>query len=303
MNSLTVTANHILVAIPERYHAPKGPRNPTNGLGLTLISGEDAMAELEAQIKTGGVLQIETETDTSINNLVRTGQVLAIPPQLTTEMVLCAAGEKVRTYADITPVVEMGHAVFLDWSALTDEAEILPGIYRVPYAAVICVIEIDEMVEWPWLTPVGGYVLLSRVWADDVHDYEVDGAMQKVRFTPNGKLIAQYNVPPLPNEGVVAWVDAPLKGALNELHPGQRAIISPGHALIETIAGTEYLCVRHDYCLAVKEPQFPDILDSLLLETELHREYGTPENLRKFTNLAAGQTIGVLASRHPAYNA
>jgi co-chaperonin GroES (HSP10) len=268
-DTLKPLANHVLVALPHRYAAPKGPRSP-DGLGITLIEGADAMRELEAQIKRGGELQIETATDKSISNLVRVGQVLAIPPCLTEDMVLCAAGNnKVRTYADITPVVEVGDTVYLDWSCLTDEREILPGIYNVPYAAIICTIYTFK--QWdkalddgkPFmpisvLRPVGGYVLLSRVWADDVTDYELDDRMQKVRWNEAGTLIAEYDVPPLPNEGQVAWVDAPLKGALNELHPGQRVVISAGHALIENIAGSEYLVIRHDYVLAVEQPAIPD---------------------------------------------
>lgn len=280
--------NHCLVAVPERYLAPQGPRSP-EGLAISLLSGEDAMHELEAQIKRGGKLQIETDTDRSIRNLVRVGQVLQIPPALNDQMYLCAAGEQYRTYADITPVVEVGDTVYLDFSCLTDENEILPGIYRVPYAAVICVIrqEVPESgcIEFELngkkrytmvsdlqlarhhfkhdvpafpkkLVPVGGYVLLSRVWAADVQEYEIDGRMRKVRFGKDGYLVEQVDVPPLDNEGEVAFVDAPLKGALNELHPGQRVLITKGQALVETICGTEYLVVRHDYCMAVLEPNF-----------------------------------------------
>ena len=130
-----------------------------------------------------------------------------------------------------------------------------------PYAAVICVID-------PWfetieqqardrpnynLIPVGGYVLLSRVWSSDVCEYEIDDRMRKVRFGKDGYLVEQVDVPPLPNEGQVAFVDAPLKGALNELHPGQRVLITKGQALVETICGESYLCIRHDYCMAVLE--------------------------------------------------
>ena len=106
----------------------------------------------------------------------------------------------------------------------------------------------------PWLIPVGGYVLLSRVWANDVCDYELDDRMQKVRWNEAGTLISEYNVPPLPNEGVVKWVDAPLKGALDELHPGQRVLLTPGHSQRERIAGEDYLIIRHDYCIAIKQP-------------------------------------------------
>ena len=228
------------------------------------------MAELEAQLRAGGQVKIETESDTSIKNLVRTGQVLSIPPQLTDQMVLCAAGEGYRTYADITPVVEVGDTVFLDWSVLMPDSngenpnEIMPGIYRVPYAAVICIL-------WPYFgvvepIPVGGYVLLSRVWADDVCDYEIDGVMRKVRFGKGGYLVDQVDVPPLDNEGVVAWIDCPLKGALNELHPGQRVVFSAGHALIETICGESYIAVRHDYILAVRHPNLDSELTEMLAD-------------------------------------
>jgi co-chaperonin GroES (HSP10) len=270
-NSLTPTANHLLVSIPERFRK----REP--GKQIIQIAGEDAMNELIAQIKSGGQIQIETETDTSISNLVRVGQVLAIPTQLTDQMVLCAAGNnKVRTFADITPVVEVGDTVYLDYSCLIDENEILPGIYRVSYAAVICVIEHQFNAPGPlddvcaFLNPVGGYVLLSRVWSSDVTDYELDGAMRKVRWNAAGTLIAEYDVPPLPNEGVVAWVDAPLKGALNELHPGQRVVIAEGHAMIEAIAGESYLCVRHDYILAIRQNPFTKEFQRLPLPSHVH---------------------------------
>ncbi|GAC1370957.1 MAG: hypothetical protein NVS3B25_19200 [Hymenobacter sp.] len=263
MNSDTLRPldNHVLVSLPHRYEQPKGPRSP-QGLALTLIEGEDNLRELEAQLKAGGQIHLETATEHSIANLVRVGQVLQIPPALTDQMRLCAAGEQTRTYADITPVVAVGDTVYLDHSCLTDENEILPGIYRVPYAAIICVIrkwtahcgKLYKPQEFNTLTPVGGYVLLSRVWSSDVVDYEVDDRMQKVRFNAAGTLVAEYNVPPLPNEGTVAWVDAPLKGALNELHPGQRVVFEAKQALVETICGESYIAIRHDYVLGVREP-------------------------------------------------
>lgn len=270
MDNLTPTNNFLLVAIPERYKK----REPGNRIHL--LSGDDAIEATVRQIKLGQQIQLETETDTSISNLVRVGQVLAIPPQLTDQMVLCAAGEGYRTFADITPVVEVGDQVYLDHSCLIDENEILPGIYRVPYAAVICII--TQFIPGPYfgkvdLIPVGGYVLLSRVWAPEVVDYEIDGAMRKVRFGKGGYLIDQVDVPPLPNEGVVAWVDAPLKGALNELHPGQRVVLKEGHALIENICGEELLCIRHDYCEAVYVPQPDEQLQGLLNDW---RENGLP---------------------------
>ena len=311
----TPTANHLLISIPSRYHAPQGPRSP-DGLALTVISGEDAMHELEAQIKRGGKLQIETETDTSIHNLVRVGQVLQIPLSLNDQMYLCAAGESYRTYADITPVVEVGDTVYLDHSCLTDENEILPGIYRVPYAAVICVIHqftFDKnphngghYTELDCLVPVGGYVLLSRVWADDVTDYELDDRMQKVRWNAAGTLIAEYNVPPLANEGRVAWIDAPLKGALNELHPGQRVLITKGQALTETIAGTEYLCIRHDYVLGIREHESVGLLRDYLRNTpaeELQADWDAVSNVQPEKQNPFTKEFQRLPLTHPSYNA
>lgn len=274
-DNLKATNDHLLVALPERYQ-----RAQAVGTGkIHLLSGTDDMHALMAQIKSGrGELRLETETNKSDNNLNRTAQVLAIPPQLTDQMVLCPASNAkgYHSYADIEPVVEVGDTVYLDKTCLIDENEIMPGIYRVPYSAVICVV-----VEWkhfditalpvdgteaairagavPYTTttsliPVGSYVLLKRVWADDICDYEVDGRMQKVRWNQAETLIAQYDCPPIPDQGIVAWVDCPLKGALNELHPGQRVLLAPGQALVETIAGTSYLCVRHDYILATIHP-------------------------------------------------
>lgn len=252
------TANHILVAIPERYHAPKGPRSP-DGLAITLLAGEDSMQELEAQLRSGGIMQMEVESATSIQNLVRTGMVLALPPRLDDQMVLCMAGDQVRTYADIVQVVEVGDTVYLDWTCLTDENELFPGIYRVPYGAVICIIctspDFDGIVE-SFLCPVGGYVLLSRVWAEDVVDEVIEGRSVKCR--KRGDFVVQANVAPLANEGVVRWSDSPLGGAAKEVLPGQRVVISAAHALTETICGTDYLCIRHDHILAIKEPAYID---------------------------------------------
>lgn len=275
-DTLTPLSNHLLISIPERFNAPKGPRSP-DGLALTVLSGEDAMHELEAQIKRGGQLQIETETDRSIRNLVRVGQVLQIPPTLTDQMYLCAAGDGYRTYADITPVVEVGDTVYLDYSCLTDENEIMPGIYRVPYAAVICTIwdnSFDAKLDFPttWLMPVGGYVLLSRVWAADVVDEPGEFGLVKCRKNAAG-LITETSVPPLNNEGEVAFVDAPLKGALNELHPGQRVVFTAGQALTETICGESYLCVRHDYVMAIREHESVGLLRDYL-------RTATPEELQ-----------------------
>lgn len=255
-DNLQATANYIICSLPQRFKQAQAGTPK-----IHLIAGEDNMRELQAQIKAGGQIQIETETDTSVSNMNREALVLSIPPQLTDQMVLCAASNNkgYRSFADITPVVEVGDTVYLDHSYLTDENEILPGIYRLPYSSVICVIydyfpNDHTDFHWPVLNPVGGYVLLSRVWASDVVDYELDDQMQKVRWNEAGTIISEYNVPPLPNEGTVRWIDCPLKGALNELHPGQRVLLAPGHALVEHITGEDYLVIRHDYCVAVKQP-------------------------------------------------
>ena len=297
-DNLQALPNQVLVAIPQRY------KQVAEGTGkIHLIAGEDNMRELIAQIQRGGAVRIETETDKSVGNLVRTGQVLSVGP-LNDQMVLCAANNNkgYNTFADIMPVVEVGDTVRLDHSCLIDENEILPGIYRVPHSAIICVIEQNTFVVEDgqlreWLLPVGGYVLLSRVWAADVEDVEIEGRMRKVRYVkgrPNmvdvtscadaskqyqpERMIEQIDVPPLPNEGVVAWVDAPLRGALNELHPGQRVLVAPGQALVESIVGTSYLCVRHGYVLAVKESKESLLFDSPKLtesEAKQFRELGT----------------------------
>lgn len=244
-------ANHLLIAIPERYEAPKGPRSP-DGLAITLLAGEDSYRELEHQLRTGGQLQFETEALESERNKVCVGQVLQLPTRLDDQMVLHAAGTGARTFADITPVVKVGDTVYLDRSCLIDENEILPGIYRVSYAAVICVIT-PSLISFEdgksWLIPIGGYVLLSRVWDADVVEETVEGRVVKCRKV--GALITEFNVAPLPNIGIVMWVAHPLRGCADDLRTGQRVVITPGHALIETIAGSEYMCVRHDYILAV----------------------------------------------------
>lgn len=280
------TPNYLFVSIPQRFEAPKGPRSP-EGLALTLLHGDDAMAELDAVLRQGGNnVHFEEKHERSIENIVRVGQVLQIPPFLDNTMTLSGGGPKgLRTMADITPVVEVGDTVYLDHAFLIDENEIYPGVYRVPYSAVICKIDdhihkdsgmydievggekrycfISDMQAVrmyrhgippvpPTIVPVGGFVLLSRVWGEDVVSEDIDGRMVKCTKFPNG-MIASTNVPPLTGEGVVAWVGTPLKGSLAELQAGQRVVISPMHATAETISGTEYLCVRHDYVLAVKE--------------------------------------------------
>jgi co-chaperonin GroES (HSP10) len=257
-------ANYLLVAVPERLEKPKGPRSP-EGLGITLISGEDNMRELQAAIRAGGEIRIETASDTSDANKVRVGQVLQVPPRLDSSMVLCAGGPKgYRTLADVTPEVEVGDTVHLDPSCLIDENEIMPGVYRVPYSAVICVITpvrnsfINNVPIDNFLTPIGGYALLSRVWADDVTD-ETDAEGGLVKCRKKDGLVVETAVPPLADEGVVAWVGTPLRGTLPEIQPGQRVVIKPGLALVERIAGAEYLCVRQDYVLAVREPDFAKV--------------------------------------------
>lgn len=275
-DNLKAINNYLLIAIPERYKQVR-----TEGTGkIHLLAGEDNMAELIAQIKSGrGELRLETQTEASVSNLIRTGLVLSIPPQLTDQMVLCAApnARGYRTFADIIPLVALGDTVYLDHSCLIDENEIMPGIYRVPYSAVICTIhdyraELAELgvrypkVSFEVIMPIGGYVLLSRVWADDVKDVEIEGRMRKVRYGKHSSMdalameqawIEQIDVPPLPNEGVVAHVDYTLNRAPNELRNGHRVLIADGQALVETISGTEYLCVRHDYCVAIIDP-IPD---------------------------------------------
>lgn len=290
------TPNFLFVSVPERFAAPKGPRSP-EGLALTVLEGDDAWAEMEAVLKQGGSkVHFEEKTERSVQNIVRVGQVLQIPPYLDETMLLSGGGPKgKRMMGDITPIVEVGDTVHLDYAHLTDQTEIYPGVYRVPYSAVICTVDVvrwepdpqeslgEEAWDWPILTPVGGYVLLSRVWADDVVDEDVDGRMVKCRKNKGG-LVTQVNVAPLPGEGVVAWVDKPLKGALDELHPGQRVLIDQRQAIVETIVGTEYICIRHDYILGVKEQPAPK-----------KNPYDVGLNKARFREL--------FPLYHPAYNA
>lgn len=196
--------DHLLVAVPERFAQPNGPRNPDNKLGLTLLSGADSMDELTARIRAGLPIEAETDTAQSDRNRIRTGLVLAVPKSLTPNRVLCAAANgKVHTYADMAPAVDVGDTVYLDHSCLTDENEIMPGIYHVSYGAVICVIDeafvgASSTKHPTLLRPVGGYVLLSRVWPDDVFDEPGEFGLVKCRKSAAG-LVIETAVPPLPN--------------------------------------------------------------------------------------------------------
>ena len=309
---MTPRNNCLLVAIKERFTTTATPGKAQ----LILPAGSDDWQTLTEQLKTGQAVNIETADDI-VKTPVRQGLVVGVPMQLTQEMTLCTAPgtyysdrkvvvldknqqpvkdvhglpllknegytemQHMRTCADINEPVEVGQEIHFDPAGLTDE--VAPGVYLVPYWAVICVIlehepfylyskrikkDFSSPIQFPTiLLPIAGYVLLNRVWADDVQEAEVEGRLIKVRYSTSG-LVAETDVPALNSEGIVAWVGRPLRGTSDKLAVGDRVVfhgykpfadksqpLDTGPAIVETIAGTEYLCVRQDQILAVRTTQ------------------------------------------------
>jgi len=287
--------NYLLVAVPERFEQQHQPGKPR----LFLPSGSDDWAALDAQIRLGVGAEIETD---EVPIPVRQGLVLAVPSRLTDDMVLCAGphstlvplqeavivhgktipdpatggrmlrstGKLVeqnipRTAADITQQVQVGDTIHFDFEALTDEAEVTPGVYLIGYADVIAILATPKLDPWhedyPYgPVPICGYVLLKRVWPEGVRQVNADE--YGLEYTKSD-IVSQLDVPPLPNEGIVLWHSSPLRGTRQQAHVGDHVIVDVRHTRVETIAGTEYLCVRQDYLLAVRQPM---ILPSNLLQ-------------------------------------
>ncbi|GAA4391807.1 hypothetical protein [Hymenobacter koreensis] len=251
MSSLQPTANFLLVAVPERHQRKQGIKAPDG----TLFHTYRAMDGLDQTLRSGGEITAELEADDPIH-LTREGLVLRLPTRLDRSMVVCDSGipGKPRTCADITPEIEVGDTVHLDPASLADETEIEPGVYRVPYTHVLAVIKRNG---WDTLIPVGGYAFLRPVWDKDVTDEVIDGETRKCRV--KGGLVLQADVPPLPNEGVVRYVGTPLRDC-PRAEAQRRVIFDGGAALRETIGGEDFWCVQQDKILAVRNPEWNEVL-------------------------------------------
>lgn len=242
-SSLQPLANHLLVAIPERYtyHHTKGQ----DGVLIKTVAMTPGLAE---QIEAGyGDIPFELDEDAE-RTLVREGQVLAVPPALTEELYVCAGpNEKPRTGADIIySKIRVGDTLHLDSAYLTDENEIQPSIYRLPYTAAIAIIEELPNIGETWITPVGGYALLSRVYPDGA-ELQEDGSYAVEK---NGLWQA---VGPIANEGIVQEISI-LLGPYRPypFHLYDRVLFE-GYPRLETIRGTEYIVVQQDTIAAVLE--------------------------------------------------
>lgn len=235
-NSLQPLNNFLTVAIPHRYVQ----KQALQGNDKLLIRPYQMTPGLETQIANGyGDIPFELDEQAE-RELVREGLVLALPPQLTEDLYVCAGPfSKPRTGKDIHPEVEVGDTVHLDSAYLTDENEIQPGIYRLPYTAVIATLDdfnVDHV--------IGGYALLDRVYPDGAALQE-DGSYAVLR----GGLWEA--VAPIPNEGVIQWLSIPLgKNGDRQYDFGDRVLFE-GYPRLETIRGTEYIVVQQDTIAAV----------------------------------------------------
>jgi len=313
--------NYLLVHVGPKFTTTAVEGKPV----LLLPKGSDGWAALTEDLKAGRGAGIEADSPIEQTPVCQ-GTVLAVPEHLTADMTLCAGpwtkyvermkvvhDEKgrvvkaangravmvgdghaeapvMRTCADITERVQVGDRIHFDPTCLTDEAEVAEGTYLVPYANVICTITHDEF--WAFHKtrprPIGGYLLLYRVWADDVETADVEGRPTKVRYGAGG-LIAELDVPPLPNEGVIAWQGSPLRGTTDKLSIGDHVVfhgykpfadksqpLDTGQARVENIAGTEYLAVRQDYVLAVRPPKYTEVYDKSTGITARMKNAGDP---------------------------
>lgn len=301
---LTPTNNHILVSIPERYIA-----HQTKGSEGLLIKSAVLTPGLLEQIQAGyGDIPFELDEQAE-RTMVREGQVLALPPELNADLYVCAGpGEKPRTGADIHPEVEVGDTVYLDSAYLTDENEIQPGIYRLPYTAAICVIgpdfEYDGVIFPQTLKPVGGYALLSRVWPTGAETKFVDGVEHG--WLTDEKTGLRFSVPRIPNRGVVEAASTPL-GGYQELELGD-LVLFEGYPRLETIRGTEYIVVQQDTIAAVldrKEADYSQINAPFTEQDELDMIVGNrPEDAAALQSTAGKFTHyerSILPLDSPAY--
>jgi co-chaperonin GroES (HSP10) len=247
------TNNFLLVSIPERFVRAEALR----GDDKLLIRPYQMTPGLLEQIQAGhGDIPFELDEEAE-RTLVREGLVLALPPQLTEDLYVCAGPfEKPRTGKDIHPEVEVGDTVHLDSAYLTDENEIQPGIYRLPYTAVIAIIE-PYMHLWKLASndpgtprPIGGYALLSRVYPNGAEKQQ-DGSYAVQR---RGLWEA---VAPIRNEGVVEYRSYPLGGTPSNVAQEGDRVLFEGYPRLETIRGTEYIVVQQDTIAAVLDrPDF-----------------------------------------------
>lgn len=285
-------ANHCLVACPERFTDQLRPGEKR----IILATQDDRFSELVDALKHGENFHIE-EDENAYRTPVSTGQVLAIPRALTNQMMLCdgtgtmdvprtvpvlGANNKPiwrkgsdghpemvtrqvgwmsvprpKTCADIQNPVQVGDTLHFEHCYLTDDTEVMAGVYLLPYTALICKIvpTYSALYPAPELFPIAGYVLLSRVWESDVVDEpSAEGGLVKCRKV--GDLVVETGVAPLPNEGQVAWISTPLRGTPDDLRVGMRVVIDQRQALVETIAGESYLAIRQEYVLAQRVPVF-----------------------------------------------
>lgn len=233
-------ANHLLVSVPSRF-----VDHHTRGQEGILIKSAVVTPGLMEQIQAGyGDIPFELDEQAE-RELVREGLVVALPPELNEDLYVCAGPfGKPRTGKDIFPKIQLGDTVHLDVAYLTDENEIQPGIYRVPYTAAIAIVEDLPNIGETWITPVGGHALLSRVYPDGAEKQE-DGSYAVER----GGLWEA--VSPIRNEGVICELSIPL-GAYRPFayHLNDRVLFE-GYPRLETIRGTEYIVVQQDTIAAV----------------------------------------------------
>ncbi|UYZ60085.1 hypothetical protein [Hymenobacter latericus] len=254
---LTPLANYLLVSVPARAPQPAGAPK------LVTLKGADDWQALTAALQAGTEFHAETNEDPA-QAPVNIGQVLRLPERLTPDMILCAGGLKNkgrRTAEDILQVISVGDHIYCDNLTFSKENELQPGIYRVPYSSVVCIVELavdshgKRIPELDVLTPVAGYVLLNRIWPAECFEERIDGVVRKVRRNSLGLVEV---CAPLDNEGIVAYAGDPLGEQSFTLQPGQRVLCQPGFASPVTIEGESYLAVRQDYIAAILEdkPQY-----------------------------------------------
>lgn len=162
---------------------------------------------------------------------------------------------------DIQEELRTGDIVYCDVS-VSEPQFAVPGlgdggVYRAGVEQVVAIVRDGEII------PYGSYVLLEPVWPDDVEEVEVLGKKRHLRVSKSGLTLGGEDIPPLPWQGRVRHVGAPLRGQRQQVQVGDRVVLDKrmcgnggvdgydGLPLRTKIDGTTYYCIRQDFIEAV----------------------------------------------------
>lgn len=158
------------------------------------------------------------------------------------------------TMSDIDPIIRKGDRIYYHFNAISEDNR-LKGYFedtksktfRVGYDQIFCVVREGEII------PVGGHVLVEKVFDPGVEEIEVKGVKVMAKTSASG-LVTEVGSKPVSYAGTIAYIGAPFKCDPDlGLVAGDKIVFTKESDWVNKIEGKEYYVMRQRDIIAKYE--------------------------------------------------